>query len=250
MTRPSKNTQGRRTNLKKANAALYAARQKASNEPYEIIDLPLSSDSDDENNDETNLAEELISCEAPELDDENTALELFNRLFKQAKTCGRPAIYTGLAPRTIRQKKQRLCEAAIGTGKISLFFPVHSEQPIQNLQNKDNNYGNEQLENNEETEGNEKSKEEEDNQQYKKKIQDSIKFAEKTLKEKISNGQKARYSSVILYSKLLLSGEKKIEASLTVAKVHQRGEYRARCIRKWAEYCFEGDFFFIIIYFI
>ncbi|CAG8624729.1 3245_t:CDS:1, partial [Diversispora eburnea] len=103
MTRPSKNTQGRRINFKKANAALYSARQKASNKPFEIIDLLLSSDSDDENN-ETNLAEELISYEAPELDNENTALKLFNRLFKQAKTCGRPAIYTGLAPRTIRQK--------------------------------------------------------------------------------------------------------------------------------------------------
>ncbi|CAG8667707.1 10776_t:CDS:1, partial [Diversispora eburnea] len=112
MTRPSKNTQGRRTNLKKANAALYSARQKASNEPFEIINLPLSSDSDDENN-ETNLAEELISCEVSELDNKNTALELFNRLFKQAKTYGRPAIYTGLAPRTIRQKKQHLREAAI-----------------------------------------------------------------------------------------------------------------------------------------
>ncbi|CAG8665013.1 253_t:CDS:2, partial [Diversispora eburnea] len=107
--------------------------------------------------------------------------------------------------------------------------------------NERNDYGNVQSENNEETEDNEKSKEEENNQQYKKKIQDSIKFAEKTLKEKISNGQKARYSSVILYSKLLLSGEKKIEASLTVAKVHRCGEYRARCIRKWAEYCFEGN---------
>ncbi|RHZ81684.1 hypothetical protein Glove_117g459 [Diversispora epigaea] len=212
MTRPSKNTQGRRTNLKKANAALYAARQKASNEPYEIIDLPLSSDSDDENNEETDLTEELISCEAPELDNENTALELFNHLFKQAKICGRPAIYTGLAPRTIRQKKQHLREAAIGTGKISLFFPVHSKQPIKNLQNKDNkrnDYGNEQSENNEETEGNEKSKEEDNNPQYKKKF------------------------------KIQLS-EKKIEASLAVAKIHRRGEYRARCIQKWAEYCFEG----------
>lgn len=222
MPRPSKSTKGRRACLEKANAVLYAARNNTNvfldTEDCEIDDLP----------------EELINFGAPELEDENAALELFNRLFKQAKKRGRPAVYTGLSSRTIRQKKQRLRKAAVGTAQISHFFPVQT----------DHRQPNEESEGGEESEdskdGGQSESGEDDNQQNKEKIYRSIKFAERTLCEKISNGQKARYSSVILYFRLLLLGEKKMNASLAVAKVHGRGEYRARCVRKWAEYCLEG----------
>ncbi|CAG8740801.1 21652_t:CDS:2, partial [Dentiscutata erythropus] len=42
-----------------------------------------------------------------------------------------------------------------------------------------------------------------------------------------------------LQETLLQYNTPKIEASLTVAKIHNRGEYRANCIRTWAKTCLE-----------
>ncbi|CAJ0912817.1 17247_t:CDS:2, partial [Entrophospora sp. SA101] len=81
-----------------------------SQENSSIVDLPLSS---------------------PELSDDN---EIANVNFSEDNNAG---YYTGTALRTIRYKKQKLCEAAEGTANIMDFFkPVSNDDDVAELYGK------------------------------------------------------------------------------------------------------------------
>ncbi|CAG8780732.1 1727_t:CDS:1, partial [Cetraspora pellucida] len=143
-----------------------------------------------------------------ELDSERVNL-IINRLLAVSaasiKKKKRPAIYLGNSKRTKQKKNKMLREAAVGTSKISQFFPstnlmtAVNESPSENESESKNNEG---------------------MTEYEKEIQKTIEFVNNVIhNEQLSDTEKARYTAVMYYLRLLFNGKKKIQASEAVAEV-------------------------------
>jgi hypothetical protein len=189
---------------------------------YSIVDLPLSSS-------ESSDDDEIIDLEAPEYDNKD------NNIGETSKKKNHRVYYTGLAPRTIRYKKQKLREAAVGTANIMDFFKLVSKEE-------------EEEEEEEEVEEEDDDEVEVDEDEDNTKITNAINFIERIINNNnnsLSKNLMGKYSWVQLYLRHLLLGKKMMEASNTVAELHGKGVYYARCIRRWAKICLEGVFLFV-----
>ncbi|CAG8737796.1 3445_t:CDS:2, partial [Gigaspora rosea] len=165
-----------------------------------------------------------------ELDSERANL-IINRLlaasaasFKKKK---RPAVYVGNSKRTKQRKNKMLREAAVGTSKISQFFPSTNSMTVVNespSENESESGSNEGL------------------TEYEKEIQKTIEFVNDVIRnEQLSDTEKTRYTAVMYYLRLLFNGKQKIQASDAVAEVVNGGPWLARCVRKWASICIKGE---------
>ncbi|CAG8571190.1 4872_t:CDS:2 [Diversispora eburnea] len=201
MPRVRKKVKSSRKNIKIANRArLFQSKTVSTSE---IINLNTFLEEEPE----SDLDNEIFSFGASDLNDENIALELFNKLFINENQLiqKKRVYYTGLSSRTNRRKNQKLREAAVGTAQISKFFILCNQQETNSsllIQNEQSNKNNEEILN---------TSIQNDNNEDK--IENAIKFIENILLENISN---------------------------TVARIHKGDQYHARCIRKWAKICLEG----------
>ncbi|CAG8519853.1 10647_t:CDS:2 [Acaulospora morrowiae] len=139
--------------------------------------------------------------------------------------------------------------AAIGSHKISQFFNQVDGQENDKMDNQKDNRADSQ-------EDSKVDSQEDDDQQldyesesdliegllqWKQRLQETTQRVQCIIdKAKILKSDKVKYTSVIYYIQLLQHKMPKIEASIIVAKIHNGGEYRAKCIQAWTKTCLEN----------
>lgn len=241
MTRPSKRRQQLRENAIRARTARQAAPLAVNLVDLESSEEYVSNDSDTES--QFTPENEVLEVDDFELNSDEHACTIIDLLLAASKKSfekrERPFRYRGDSKRTKRRKRQNQREAAKGTPLLSQFFLIDN----------DNENGDDELQYSDRADVDSEGEDEDGHNEREKTIREAIDFVEKVIqKELLSNAQKVRYTAVLYFLRLVLSGVKKIKASQEVANIFNGGIWRAKLIRKWANICLKRMFLFFMFF--